>query len=76
MKTIKNIIAGIIAFLSSTGLTWFGYAAGAILIFILFTKTWFWGVIFGVLIGLFVMKNLELLKPWALKQLQDLKDKF
>jgi len=76
MKVIKQFFAAAIAFLTSTGFAYLGYGGGAIGVFVFFPKTWFWGSIFGLFIGLFCMKNAELLKPWANKQIEDIKDKL
>lgn len=75
IKKVSELLGTVLTFLSSTGLVWLGYGGGALAVFLLTPKNWFWGVIFGVLVGLFVMKNLEILRPWAVKQFNDLKGK-
>lgn len=72
----SNLLATILVFFTSTGLTWFGYGGGAVAVFFFMPKNWFWGVVFGLLAGLFVRHNLEIIKPWAIKQWKNLISKF
>jgi len=77
MTFIKGLLGKLSGFLTNTGLVWFGYLGGAIAaFFILGADTWFAGVVFGVLIGAFIFKNLEDIKAWAGDKIEDIKDKF
>ena len=77
MNLIKGLISKLTGFLTNTGLVWFGYLGGAIAAFlILGANTWGAGVVFGVLAGAFIFKNLEDIKAWASNKIEDIKDKL
>lgn len=73
MKKLQEIIGTLFTFLSSTGFVYFGALAYAILIWA-FARPFDW--VGWILVGVFVQKNMDLIRPWALKQWTDLKRKF
>lgn len=72
----RKLFGIVITFLTNTGVVWVGGIAGISGVLIFMPKNWFWGVVLGVLAGLFVMKNLEWIRPWANKQWEDIANKF
>lgn len=74
MKTIKEIFGTLTAFISSTGFVYIGCIVYALFIWFIAPKTFGW--IGWILLGVFIQKNMELIRPWALKQWKDLKSKF
>ncbi|HET8735197.1 MAG TPA: hypothetical protein VFM69_01230 [Pricia sp.] len=76
MKKLSEILGAVLTFITSTGFVWIGGIAAGLFVFLTMPKNWFWGVVFGIIVGIFVMKNLDKLRPWAVKQWKDLKGNF
>jgi len=74
VKKITGYFATVLTFLSSTGFVYFGVTAAAFLIWFLAPKTLGW--VGWILVGIFIQKNMDLIRPWALKQYNDLKSKI
>lgn len=74
MKTVKELFGTLMTFLSSTGLVYFGCIAYAIFIWVISPRPLGWTG--WILVGVFIQKNMELIRPWAIKQWKDLKSKI
>lgn len=74
MKKAAKLFGLIVTFLSSTGFSYFGVLGSALAIWLVAPKTLGW--IGWILVGYFVCHNIQLIRPWALKQYRDIKKKF
>jgi len=71
---MKKVIAAVLTFLTSTGFNLFGVLGAAIGIWLIAPKTFGW--VGWILVGYFICHNMLLIRPWALKQYNDIKKKF
>lgn len=74
IKKASEIIGTVLTFLTSTGFSYFGVLGAAFAIWSVASKTLGW--IGWILVGYFICHNMNLIRPWALKQYEDIKKKF
>ena len=74
MKKFSEIFGTVLTFLTSTGFTYFGVLGAALAIWFIAPKSLGW--VGWILVGYFICHNMQLIRPWALKQYNDIKRKF
>ena len=74
MKKFSEIFGTVMTFLTSTGFTYFGVLGSALAIWFIAPKSLGW--VGWILVGYFICHNMQLIRPWALKQYNDIKRKF
>jgi len=74
MRKLAQIFGTLMTFLTSIGFTYLGVLGAAVLIWLLAAKTLGW--VGWILIGYFICHNMQMIRPWALKQWRDIKRKF
>ncbi len=74
MKKFSEIFGTVLTFLTSTGFTYFGVLGAAFAIWFIAPKSLGW--VGWILVGYFICHNMQLIRPWALKQYNDIKRKF
>lgn len=74
MKKMTELFGTVLAFLSSTGFVYFGTLVYAVVIWLIWARPFGW--VGWILVGIFIQKNMELIRPWALKKWKNLKSKF